>query len=89
MKQKADRILHPIGLSVRYVSALLGSGYGASRSASAAVNARICVNNKLAVTLGNRSDRTSIGASATSDTIIRNYICHDTVTSLFILGGMP
>ena len=55
---------------------LRGSAYRAGASASAAANAGVSVDNVLAVTLGNCVYRTSLSASAASDAIVRNYVCH-------------
>ena len=50
--------------------------YGASVSAGTAADALVSVNNVLAVALGNATYRTSIGACATADALIGNFVCH-------------
>lgn len=60
----------------------LSLGRSANRAgacASAAANASVSVDNVLAVTLGNCVYRTSLSASAASDAIVRNYICHNSI----------
>ena len=55
---------------------LCGSAYRASVSASAAADALVSVDNVLAVTLGNTSNRARICASTAADTFIGNFVCH-------------
>ena len=53
------------------------SAYGASVSARAAAYALVSVDNVLAVTLGNATGGATLSASATSDALVRNLVCHD------------
>ena len=55
---------------------LRGSAYRTCASASTAANAGVSVDNVLAVTLGNCVYRAALSASAASDAIVRNYVCH-------------
>ena len=56
--------------------ALLRSANGTCACASAAVDASVSVDNVLAVTLGNCVYGAAISASAASDALVRNYVCH-------------
>ena len=58
---------------------LLRCSNRASSFASAAVNASVRINNILAVTLRNSSYGAAVSASAASDAIIRNLICHNKI----------
>ena len=55
---------------------LRGSAYRAGASASAAANAGVSVDNVLAVTFRNCLNGALSSASAASDAIVRNYVCH-------------
>ena len=55
---------------------LRGSSYGTSICTAAAANALVSVDNVLAVTLGDAAGGASISASAASDALIRNLVCH-------------
>lgn len=55
---------------------LLGSANRAGAFARAAVNTSVCVDNILAVALGNSVYGAAVCASATSDALIGNLICH-------------
>jgi hypothetical protein len=54
----------------------LGSADRASAFASAALNAKLCVDDVLAVALSDRADGASLGASAAGYAIIGNLVCH-------------
>lgn len=54
----------------------MGSANRAGACTSAAINASVSVDNILAVALRDSAYRTSISASAASDALVRNYICH-------------
>ena len=54
----------------------VGSTNGASRSASAAIDAIVSVDHELAVLFGNSGNGAFVSASAASDAFIRNLISH-------------
>ena len=49
----------------------------ASACSRTARNALVSVDNVLAVTLGNATGGATLSASATSDALVRNLVCHD------------
>ena len=65
---------------------LCGSSYGTSICTAAAANALVSVDNVLAVALGNATGGASISASAASDALIRNLVCH--VNNLRFFGHL-
>ena len=54
----------------------LGSANGASTLTSAAVDAGACVDNILAVTLGDSVYGAAVCARTARDAIVGNYVCH-------------
>ena len=58
-------------------SALLGSAYRAGTGASTARNASVGVDNILSIAFRNCADGAFLGASAASDTIVVDNICHE------------
>lgn len=73
-------------MSAFYVVELvrLGSADRAVTRASAAVDASVGVDNILAVALGNRVYGAALCASAASDALIGNLICHSELPPEFI-----
>ena len=61
---------------VREILLLNGSAYRTSVGAGTAGNALVCVDNVLAVTLGDALLRTSVSTCTASDTLIGNLVCH-------------
>lgn len=59
----------------------LGSINRANACASAAIQTLVCVDNELAVLLGNCTNGAFALASAATDAILCNYICHFYFTS--------
>jgi len=69
---------------VRIVAKLLslGSLDGADAGAIAAVDASISVDDVGGITGSDSVNRALIGASAASDAVSRNFVCHNTSTSI-------
>ena len=55
---------------------LNGSGNGANAGASAAADASICIDNELAITLGDSGNGAFTCASAAADAFVGNFKCH-------------
>ena len=60
-----------------YLLALLGSANGAGTGACAAGNAGICIDNVLAFAFRDSGNGALFDASAASDALISDNICHD------------
>ena len=63
----------------------LGCTNRASAFASAALNANVCVDDVLAVTLGDGTNGASISASAASHALIRNLVSHDRILHSIVI----
>ena len=61
------------------------SANGASFSARTAAYALVCVDNVLSITLRDATGGASISASATSDAIIRNLVCHSNLPPCYLV----
>ena len=67
----------------------LRSLYRTDTSASAAIEASVCIDNVLVVTLRDRAYRALLGASAAADACIGDLICHNNTSVCFSGADAP